>query len=72
MPVAQRICLGMGYAVLGPGQIEPNRVHGAFIVREVNRVWWWMARASAPNYIDNMFDNLSQAQRQTVAMLVGQ
>ena len=43
---------------LGPGQIEPNRVHGAFISDgEVNRVCDAWRERGAPNYIDNMFDN---------------
>lgn len=43
---------------LGPGQIEPNRVHGAFISdAEVNRVCDAWRERGAPNYIDNMFDN---------------
>lgn len=43
---------------LGPGQIEPNRVHGAYVSdAEVNRVCdAWRERGS-PDYIDNMFDN---------------
>ena len=43
---------------LGPGQIEPNRIHGAFISdAEVNRVCDAWRERGAPNYIDNMFDN---------------
>ena len=43
---------------LGPGQIEPNRVHGAFISdAEVNRVCDAWRERGAPDYIDNMFDN---------------
>lgn len=43
---------------LGPGQIDPNRVHGAFISDgEVNRVCDAWRERGAPNYIDNMFDN---------------
>lgn len=44
---------------LGPGQIEPNRVHGAYVSdAEVNRVCdAWRERGS-PDYIDNMFDNI--------------
>lgn len=43
---------------LGPGQIEPNRVHGAFISdAEVNRVCDAWRERGAPNYIDNMFDD---------------
>ena len=43
---------------LGPGQIEPNRVHGAVISdAEVNRVCDAWRERGAPNYIDNMFDN---------------
>lgn len=43
---------------LGPGQIEPNRVHGAYVSdSEVNHVCdAWRERGS-PDYIDNMFDN---------------
>lgn len=43
---------------LGPGQIEPNRVHGAFISdAEVNRICDAWRERGAPDYIDNMFDN---------------
>ncbi|WP_406564466.1 DNA translocase FtsK [Moraxella macacae] len=43
---------------LGPGQIEPNRVHGAFISdTEVNRICDAWRERGAPDYIDNMFDN---------------
>lgn len=43
---------------LGPGQIEPNRVHGAFISdAEVNRVCDAWRERGTPDYIDNMFDN---------------
>ena len=43
---------------LGPGQIEPNRVHGAFISdAEVNRVCDAWRERGAPDYIDNMFDS---------------
>lgn len=43
---------------LGPGQIEPDRVHGAYVSdEEVNRVCdAWRARG-APDYIDNMAGN---------------
>lgn len=40
------------------GQIEPNRVHGAFISdAEVNRICDAWRERGAPDYIDNMFDN---------------
>lgn len=43
---------------LGPGQIEPNRVHGAFISdAEVNRICDAWRERGAPDYIDNIFDN---------------
>lgn len=43
---------------LGPGQIEPNRVHGAYVSdSEVNRVCDAWRERGAPDYIDNMFDN---------------
>lgn len=43
---------------LGPGQIEPTRVHGAFISdAEVNLICDAWRERGAPDYIDNMFDN---------------
>lgn len=43
---------------LGPGQIEPNRVHGAYVSdSEVNRVCDAWRERGAPDYIDNMFDS---------------
>lgn len=43
---------------LGPGQIEPIRVHGPFISdEEVNRICDAWRERGAPDYIDNMFDN---------------
>ncbi|MGP5315493.1 DNA translocase FtsK [Psychrobacter faecalis] len=43
---------------LGPGQIEPDRVHGAYVSdEEVNRVCDAWRERGAPNYIDNMAGN---------------
>ncbi|MDN3454412.1 MULTISPECIES: DNA translocase FtsK 4TM domain-containing protein [unclassified Psychrobacter] len=43
---------------LGPGQIEPNRVHGAYVSdEEVNRVCDAWRERGAPDYIDNMAGN---------------
>jgi S-DNA-T family DNA segregation ATPase FtsK/SpoIIIE len=43
---------------LGPGQIEPDRVHGAYVSdEEVNRVCDAWRERGAPDYIDNMADN---------------
>ena len=45
---------------LGPGQIEPDRVHGAFVSdEEVNRVCEAWRERGAPDYIDNMADNFA-------------
>lgn len=43
---------------LGPGQIEPDRVHGAYVSdEEVNRVCDAWRERGAPDYIDNMAGN---------------
>ncbi len=43
---------------LGPGQIEPDRVHGAYVSdEEVNSVCDAWRERGAPNYIDNMAGN---------------
>ncbi|WP_296402858.1 DNA translocase FtsK 4TM domain-containing protein [Psychrobacter sp.] len=43
---------------LGPGQIEPDRVHGAYVSdEEVNRVCDAWRERGAPDYIDNMANN---------------
>lgn len=43
---------------LGPGQIEPDRVHGAYVSdEEVNRVCDAWRERGAPDYIDNMASN---------------
>lgn len=43
---------------LGPGQIEPERVHGAYVSdEEVNRVCDAWRERGAPDYIDNMASN---------------
>lgn len=43
---------------LGPGQIEPDRVHGAYVSdEEVNRVCDAWRERGAPDYIDNMATN---------------
>lgn len=43
---------------LGPGQIEPDRVHGAYVSdEEVNRVCDAWRERGAPDYIDNMSSN---------------
>lgn len=43
---------------LGPGQIEPDRVHGAYVSdEEVNRVCDAWRDRGAPDYIDNMAGN---------------
>ena len=45
---------------LGPGQIEPDRVHGAYVSdEEVNRVCDAWRERGAPDYIDNMADNFA-------------
>ena len=45
---------------LGPGQIEPERVHGAFVSdEEVNRVCEAWRERGAPDYIDNFSDNFN-------------
>ena len=43
---------------LGPGQIEPDRVHGAYVSdEEVNHVCDAWRERGAPDYIDNMSSN---------------
>ncbi len=43
---------------LGPGQIEPDRVHGAYVSdEEVNRICDAWRERGAPDYIDNMAGN---------------
>lgn len=43
---------------LGPGQIEPERVHGAFVSdEEVNRVCEAWRERGKPDYIDNFSEN---------------
>ncbi len=43
---------------LGPGQIEPDRVHGAYVSdEEVNSVCDAWRERGAPDYIDNMAGN---------------
>ena len=43
---------------LGPGQIEPDRVHGAYVSdEEVNRICDAWRERGAPDYIDNMANN---------------
>lgn len=43
---------------LGPGQIEPDRVHGAYVSdEEVNRVCDAWRERGAPDYIENMASN---------------
>ncbi len=47
---------------LGPGQIEAERVHGAFVSdEEVNRVCEAWRERGAPDYIDNFGDNFQLA-----------
>ncbi len=47
---------------LGPGQIEPERVHGAFVSdEEVNRVCEAWRERGAPNYIENFTEDFQLA-----------
>lgn len=48
---------------LGPGQIEPERVHGAFVSdEEVNRVCEAWRERGSPDYITNFSENFQLAQ----------